>query len=157
MLLLATLRYLMPWFRISKPYCTLYSLIVQPYCTALLYSPIVQPYWTALLNSLIVQPYCTALLNNLIDKLLYTLIVDPMLLTETCYYLENQVFGSVNNRDMSLIEMCFCSRLYGSLHEKQCDVFQSNASYSCMILTNSEPLKKKLHKQQNLCYCTCFK
>ena len=28
-------------------------------------------------------------------------------------YLENQVFGDVNNRDMSLIETCFCSRLYG--------------------------------------------
>ena len=36
-----------------------------------------------------------------------------MLLTKTCYYLENQVFGSVNNRYMSLIEMCFYSRLYG--------------------------------------------
>ena len=35
-----------------------------------------------------------------------------MLLTETYYYLENQVFGVVNNRDMSLIEMCICSRLY---------------------------------------------
>ena len=36
-----------------------------------------------------------------------------MLLNETCYYLENQVFGGVNTRDMSLIETCFCSRLYG--------------------------------------------
>ena len=36
-----------------------------------------------------------------------------MLLTETCYYLENQVFGVVNNRDMSLIELCFCLRLLG--------------------------------------------
>ena len=65
----------------------LYSLIVQPYCTALLYSLIEQPYWTALLYNPIVQPYCTALLNNLIGH--------PMLLTETCYYLENQVFGGV--------------------------------------------------------------
>jgi hypothetical protein len=31
----------------------------------------------------------------------------------SCYYLENQVFGGVNNQDMSLIEMCFYSRLYG--------------------------------------------
>ena len=36
-----------------------------------------------------------------------------MLLTETCYYLENQGFGGVNTRDMSLIKTCFCSRLYG--------------------------------------------
>ena len=36
-----------------------------------------------------------------------------MLLIETFYYLENQVFGGVNNRDMSLIETCFCLRLYG--------------------------------------------
>ena len=36
-----------------------------------------------------------------------------MLLTGTCYYLENQVFGGVNNWDMSIIETCFCSRLYG--------------------------------------------
>ena len=36
-----------------------------------------------------------------------------MVLTQTCYYLETQVFGGVNNRDMSLIETCFCSRLYG--------------------------------------------
>ena len=36
-----------------------------------------------------------------------------MLLTETCYYLENQGFGGVNTRDMSIIETCFCSRLYG--------------------------------------------
>ena len=25
----------------------------------------------------------------------------------------NQVFGAVNNRDMSLIETCFCSQFYG--------------------------------------------
>ena len=31
-----------------------------------------------------------------------------MLLTETCYYLENEVFGVVNNQEMSLIETCFC-------------------------------------------------
>ena len=37
-----------------------------------------------------------------------------MLLTKTCYYLENQVFGSVNNQDMSLIETCFYSRFYGN-------------------------------------------
>ena len=36
-----------------------------------------------------------------------------MLLTKTCYYWKNQVFGGASNRDMSLIEMCFCSRLYG--------------------------------------------
>ena len=40
------------------------SLIVQPYCTALLHSPIVQPYCTALLNNLIVQSYQTALLYS---------------------------------------------------------------------------------------------
>ena len=38
-----------------------------------------------------------------------------MLLTETCYYLENHVFGGVNNWDMSLIETCFYSRLYGRI------------------------------------------
>ena len=32
-----------------------------------------------------------------------------------CYYSGNQVFGGVNNQDMSLIEMCFYSRLYGIL------------------------------------------
>ena len=37
----------------------------------------------------------------------------PMLLTKTCYYIENQGFGGVTTRDMSLIETCFCSRLYG--------------------------------------------
>ena len=36
-----------------------------------------------------------------------------MLLTETCYYIENQVFGGATNQDMSLIETCFFSRLYG--------------------------------------------
>ena len=36
-----------------------------------------------------------------------------MLLTETCYYLENQVVGGATIRDMSLNETCFCSRLYG--------------------------------------------
>ena len=30
-----------------------------------------------------------------------------------CYYLDNEVFGGVYNGDMSLIETCFCSRLYG--------------------------------------------
>ena len=35
-----------------------------------------------------------------------------LILIETCYYLENQGFGGVNTRD-SLIETCFCSRLYG--------------------------------------------
>ena len=40
-----------------------------------------------------------------------------MLLSETCYYLENQVFGGVSNRDMSLIETCFYSRLYGRISE----------------------------------------
>ena len=37
-----------------------------------------------------------------------------MLLTETCYYLENQVFGGVNNRDMSLTELT-------GMNFKQCD------------------------------------
>ena len=37
-----------------------------------------------------------------------------MLLTETCYYIENQVFGGATNRDMSLIETCFYSQLYGN-------------------------------------------
>ena len=36
-----------------------------------------------------------------------------MLLTKTCYYWENQVFGGATNQDMSLIETCFYSRLYG--------------------------------------------
>ena len=36
-----------------------------------------------------------------------------MLLTETCYYIENQGFGGATNRDMSLTETCFHSRLYG--------------------------------------------
>ena len=36
-----------------------------------------------------------------------------MLLIETCYYWKNQVFGCATNRDMSLIETCFYSRLYG--------------------------------------------
>ena len=36
-----------------------------------------------------------------------------MLLTETCYYLENQVLGGVTNWDMSLIEKCFYSQIYG--------------------------------------------
>ena len=36
-----------------------------------------------------------------------------MLLTKTCYYSENQAFRGVNNQGMSLIETCFCSRLYG--------------------------------------------
>ena len=35
-----------------------------------------------------------------------------MLLIKTCYYSENQGFGGVSTRDMSLIETCFCSRLY---------------------------------------------
>ena len=35
-----------------------------------------------------------------------------MLLIETCYYSENQGFGGVSTRDMSLIETCFCSQLY---------------------------------------------
>ena len=40
-----------------------------------------------------------------------------MLLTKKCYYLENQDFGGVNNQNMSLIEMCYSSRLcfYSSL------------------------------------------
>ena len=29
-----------------------------------------------------------------------------------CYYSENQVFRDATNQDMSLIEMCFYSRLY---------------------------------------------
>ena len=36
------------------------------------------------------------------------------LLTETCYYLENQVFGVFINRDMTLIKTSFCSRLYST-------------------------------------------
>ena len=39
----------------------------------------------------------------------------PMLLTETCYNIKNQVFGGATNRDMSLIETCFHSRLYGKI------------------------------------------
>ena len=35
-----------------------------------------------------------------------------MLLTETYCYWENQVLGGVNIQDMSLIETCFCLRLY---------------------------------------------
>ena len=38
-----------------------------------------------------------------------------MLLTETCYYTENQGFGGATNRDMSLNETCLYSRLYGML------------------------------------------
>ena len=38
-----------------------------------------------------------------------------MLATGTCHYSENQVFGCVTIQDMSLNEMCFCSRLYGNL------------------------------------------
>ena len=37
-----------------------------------------------------------------------------MLLTETCYNIQNQVFGGATIRDMSLIETCFHSRLYGT-------------------------------------------
>ena len=40
-----------------------------------------------------------------------------VLVIETCYYTENQVFGGVTKRDMSLNETCFCSRLYSSLKE----------------------------------------
>ena len=35
------------------------------------------------------------------------------LVTKTCYYLENQVFGGIKNWDMSLIETCFCWQLSG--------------------------------------------
>ena len=38
-----------------------------------------------------------------------------MLLTKTCYYWKNQVFGGATNRDKSLIKTCFYSRLYGIL------------------------------------------
>ena len=38
-----------------------------------------------------------------------------MLLTETCYYIENQGFGVRTNQDMSLNETCFCLQLYGPL------------------------------------------
>ena len=38
-----------------------------------------------------------------------------MLLTEKCYNIENQGFGGVDTRDMSLIQTCFCSRQYGNL------------------------------------------
>ena len=37
-----------------------------------------------------------------------------MLLIETCYCIENQVFGGVTTQDMSLTETCFYSRLYGT-------------------------------------------
>ena len=36
-----------------------------------------------------------------------------MLVIETCYYSGNQGFEDVTNRDMSLNETSFCSRLYG--------------------------------------------
>ena len=40
-----------------------------------------------------------------------------MLLTETCYYTENQDFGGATNQDMSLNETCLYSRLYGILKD----------------------------------------
>ena len=40
------------------------------------------------------------------------------LLTETCYYWKNQVFGGATNWDTSLIETCFYSKLYGLLDKK---------------------------------------
>ena len=38
-----------------------------------------------------------------------------VLLTGTCYYLENQGFWGATNQDMSLNETCFCAQLYGTL------------------------------------------
>ena len=35
-----------------------------------------------------------------------------MLVTETCYYLGNEVFGVLLTQDMSLNATCFCSQLY---------------------------------------------
>ena len=41
----------------------------------------------------------------------------------TCYYSENQVFGGATNRDMSLTETCFYSRLYGILTQNKKEYF----------------------------------
>ena len=106
-------------FRNSKPYCTvlLYSLIVQPYCTALLYSLIVQPDCTTLLDSLIEQPFWISHATNR-DMLLFR---------------KSSLWG-VNNRDMSLIKMCFCLRLYG----KTLNIYPCTQSSCCLPSSSIE-------------------
>ena len=60
--------------------------------------------------------------------------------TNTCYYLENQVFGGVSNWDMSLIETCFYSRLYGRISEF---IFEKGKKKRKNIYKNKERKKRK--------------
>ena len=49
----------------------------------------------------------------------YPFLGQGILLTTTCFYLENQVFGSVAKQDMLLKETCFWSRLYGNENQDE--------------------------------------
>ena len=72
--------------------------------------------------------YSTYVLMNLVTN---------MLLTEICYFLEDQVFGGVNNRDMSLIEMCIYSRftVFVSVCLSICPFFKEKDKVSCQIIS----------------------
>ena len=73
-----------------------------------------------------------------------------VLLMETCYCLENQVFGGVTNPDMSLIKMCFCSPLYGYLTQKPCSTLvfmESRVSY---------PHRKLIQRSKSCCHIMQF-
>ena len=58
------------------------------------------------------------------------LLMNSVSNTETCYYLENKVLGSVTNQDMSLIETCFYSRLYGMYRICKWSIYVQN---SCLV------------------------
>ena len=70
-----------------------------------------------------------------------------MLLTETCYYTENQGFGGATNRDMSLNETCLYTRLYGMYiklsfldkmysNRPQCSAAAGNANRSGAVIVD---------------------
>ena len=70
-----------------------------------------------------------------------------MLLNETCYYLENQVFEGVNNQDLSLIETCFRSRLYG---------IRTLKPYLCALTTQFSFLMKFFFDSMEIVKSFCF-
>ena len=70
-----------------------------------------------------------------------------MLLTETCYYIENQVFGGATNRDMSLIKTCFYSRLYGISNI----CFYSYLIFAMLVFATKNGIKLRVFFV--ICYC----
>ena len=95
----------LPWYSFGSPFGSPFVLLLNP-CLNLLLDTLLEPLLDSLLNAHDFSMQCVMYGNSISNM--------GMLVTGTCYYSGNKVFGGVTIQDMSLNKTCFFLQLYSN-------------------------------------------